>query len=59
MDKYSAASDRLPLSKTTLVDVFGDAFAGVPITYVHQRKRLGLGHAVLQAEAYVDGTFLF
>ena len=25
MDKYSAASDRLPLSKTTLVDVFGDA----------------------------------
>ena len=25
MDKYSAAADRLPLSRTALVDVFGDA----------------------------------
>ena len=41
-----------------IVDQFGDAFAGVPITYVHQRERLGLGHAVLQAEPHVDGTFL-
>jgi glucose-1-phosphate thymidylyltransferase len=41
-----------------IVDRFGDAFAGVPITYVHQRERLGLGHAVLQAEPHVDGTFL-
>ncbi|MFD1597530.1 sugar phosphate nucleotidyltransferase [Halobellus rarus] len=41
-----------------IVDRFGDAFEGVPITYVHQRERLGLGHAVLQAEPYVDGTFL-
>jgi len=39
-----------------IVDRFGDAFAGVPITYVHQRERLGLGHAVLQAEPHVDGT---
>jgi glucose-1-phosphate thymidylyltransferase len=31
----------------------------VPVTYVHQRERLGLGHAVLQAEPHVDGTFLF
>ena len=41
-----------------IVDRFGDAFAGVPITYVHQRERLGLGHAVLQAAPHVDGTFL-
>ena len=41
-----------------IVDRFGDVFAGVPITYVHQRERLGLGHAVLQAEPHVDGTFL-
>ena len=42
-----------------IVDRFGDDFAGVPITYVHQRERLGLGHAVLQAEPHVDGPFLF
>jgi glucose-1-phosphate thymidylyltransferase len=41
-----------------IVDRFGDDFEGVPITYVHQRERLGLGHAVLQAEPHVDGTFL-
>ena len=41
-----------------IVDRFGDAFAGIPITYVHQREREGLGHAVLQAKPYVDGTFL-
>jgi glucose-1-phosphate thymidylyltransferase len=41
-----------------IVDRFGDVFAGVPITYVLQRERLGLGHAVLQAEPHVDGTFL-
>ena len=41
-----------------IVDRFGDTFEGVSITYVHQRERLGLGHAVLQAEPHVDGTFL-
>ena len=41
-----------------IVERFGDDFEGTPITYVHQRERLGLGHAVLQAELYVDGTFL-
>ena len=40
-----------------IVDHFGDAFAGVPITYVHQRERLGLGHAVLQSEPHIDGSF--
>ncbi|MDB9235686.1 nucleotidyltransferase family protein [Halorubrum ezzemoulense] len=42
-----------------IVDQFGDTFEGVPIMYVHQREQLGLGHAVLQAEPHVDGTFLF
>jgi len=41
-----------------IVDRFGDSFADVPITYVHQREQLGLGHAVLQAEPHVDGDFL-
>ena len=37
---------------------FGDALEGTPIAYVFQRKRLGLAHAVLQAEPHVDGTVL-
>jgi len=41
-----------------IVDHFGDAFGDVPITYVHQREQLGLGHAVLQAEPHVDDRFL-
>lgn len=41
-----------------IVDRFGDVFEGVPITYVHQRERKGLAHAVLRAEPHVDGTFL-
>ena len=41
-----------------IVERFGDAYRDVPITYVHQREQLGLGHAVLQAQPAVDGTFL-
>ena len=41
-----------------IVDRLGDAFEGVPITYVNQREQLGLGHAVLQGEPFVDGPFL-
>ena len=41
-----------------IVDHFGDSFAGIPITYVHQRARLGLGHAMLQAGPHIDGRFL-
>jgi nucleoside-diphosphate-sugar epimerase len=39
-----------------IVDRFGDAFAGVPITYVHQCERLGLRHAVLQAEPHAESA---
>jgi glucose-1-phosphate thymidylyltransferase len=41
-----------------IVDHFGETFDEVPITYVHQRERLGLAHAVLQAEPQVNETFL-
>lgn len=41
-----------------IVEYFGDSFDGLTITYVHQRERLGLGHAVLQAAPHVDGPFV-
>ncbi|UPV75210.1 sugar phosphate nucleotidyltransferase [Halorussus limi] len=39
-------------------DYFGTSAAGVPLSYVEQNDRLGLGHAVLQAESHVDGPFV-
>ncbi|WP_255192157.1 sugar phosphate nucleotidyltransferase [Natronobeatus ordinarius] len=41
-----------------IVDHFGDDFEGVSITYAHQREREGLAHAVLAAEAHVEGDVL-
>jgi dTDP-glucose pyrophosphorylase len=41
-----------------IIDHFGESFAGCPITYVHQRERLGLGHAVGLVEPYVDEPFV-
>jgi glucose-1-phosphate thymidylyltransferase len=41
-----------------IVGYFGDTFRDFPVTYVHQRERLGLAHAVLQAESHVDEAFL-
>ena len=41
-----------------IVERFGNTYRDVPITYVYQREQLGLGHAVLQAQPAVDGTFL-
>jgi UDP-N-acetylglucosamine diphosphorylase / glucose-1-phosphate thymidylyltransferase / UDP-N-acetylgalactosamine diphosphorylase / glucosamine-1-phosphate N-acetyltransferase / galactosamine-1-phosphate N-acetyltransferase len=37
---------------------FGSTYRNVPITYVTQEKRLGTGHAVLEAESTVDGPCL-
>lgn len=37
---------------------FGHAYRDVPITYVHQRKQLGSGHALLQAKNEVAGPML-
>jgi glucose-1-phosphate thymidylyltransferase len=42
-----------------IVDRFSDTFEGVPITYVHQRERLGLKHAVLQTDRTLTGSFFF
>ncbi len=41
-----------------IIDRYGDEYEGVPITYTHQREQLGLAHAILQAEPYVDGPFM-
>jgi len=44
--------------KEQIIERYGDDYAGVPITYAHQRDQLGLAHALLQVEQYVDGDFL-
>ncbi|WP_415381021.1 sugar phosphate nucleotidyltransferase [Halosimplex sp. TS25] len=44
--------------KEAVIDHYGDAFADVPITYVHQREPKGLADAVLRAESEVDDDFL-
>ena len=44
--------------RAQIIEYFGETFGDVPITYVHQRERLGLAHAVQQAESHVDGAFL-
>jgi len=41
-----------------IVAHFGDSYQEVPITYVHQRERRGLGHAVLKAKSHVMGPFI-
>ncbi len=40
-----------------IVEYYGEAYDGTPIQYVEQRDRLGLAHAVEQAEDVVDGDF--
>jgi len=44
--------------KEQIIDRFGDVYEGVPITYAHQREQLGLAHALLQAEPYVEDDFV-
>ncbi|WP_418286687.1 UTP--glucose-1-phosphate uridylyltransferase AglF [Halorubrum sp. DTA46] len=44
--------------KEQIIDRYGDDYKGVPITYAHQREQLGLAHAILQAEPYVDDDFM-
>jgi glucose-1-phosphate thymidylyltransferase len=43
--------------KQQIIDRYEDEFREVPITYAHQREQLGLAHAPLQAEPYVDEDF--
>lgn len=37
---------------------FGDEYRGLSLSYVHQRIRLGSGHALVQAVDHVDSPFL-
>lgn len=41
-----------------LRDHYGEAYRGIPISYVEQTTRRGLAHAVLQAESVVDDSFV-
>ena len=41
-----------------ITDHYGDSYHGTPITYVHQRDQLGLGHAVARCASVVSGTFV-
>jgi dTDP-glucose pyrophosphorylase len=44
--------------KEALIEHYDDEYAGVPITYVHQREQKGLAHALLTAESEIDDDFL-
>ncbi|MFW5978312.1 MAG: UTP--glucose-1-phosphate uridylyltransferase AglF [Halohasta sp.] len=44
--------------KEAIIDHYGDAFEGVPITYTHQREQKGLAHALLTVEDHVDDDFM-
>jgi len=41
-----------------ITEYYGDSYRTCPITYVHQRDQLGLGHAVGCCESVVSGTFV-
>ena len=44
--------------KEVIIEHYGDAFDGIPITYAHQREQNGLAHALLTVEKYVDDDFM-
>jgi len=44
--------------KEQIMKRYDDAYRDVPITYAHQREQLGLAHALLTAEPYVDDDFM-
>ncbi|MFP8956943.1 UTP--glucose-1-phosphate uridylyltransferase AglF [Natrialbaceae archaeon A-CW3] len=44
--------------KEKIIERYGDAYEGVPITYAHQREQLGLAHAILQAEPHIEDDFV-
>lgn len=41
-----------------IIEHYGDAFRGIPITYTHQREQLGLAHALLTVESHIDDEFM-
>jgi glucose-1-phosphate thymidylyltransferase len=44
--------------KEKIIEYYGDEYAGVPITYSHQREQKGLAHALLTVEDYIDDDFM-
>ena len=44
--------------KEQIMERYDDEYRNVPITYAHQREQLGLAHALLTAEPYVDEAFV-
>ena len=44
--------------KEVIIDHYGDAFEGTPITYAHQREQSGLAHALLTVEEHIDEDFM-
>lgn len=41
-----------------ILEYFEDRYRGLPLRYVEQERQLGLAHAILQADAYVEDRFL-
>lgn len=41
-----------------ITEFYGDSYRECPITYIHQRDQLGLGHAVACCESVVSGRFV-
>ena len=44
--------------KEKIIQHYGDEFAGIPITYAHQREQKGLAHALIMVEEHIDGDFM-
>ena len=44
--------------KERIMERYGDEYRDAPITYARQREQLGLAHALLTAEPYVDDDFV-
>jgi predicted nucleotidyltransferase len=44
--------------KQNIIDHYGDAFEGIPITYTYQREQKGLAHGLLTAEDHIDEDFM-
>ncbi|MCU4975373.1 sugar nucleotidyltransferase [Halobacteria archaeon AArc-m2/3/4] len=44
--------------KERIIDHYGDAYQGIPITYAHQREQQGLAHALLTVEEHIDDDFM-
>ena len=44
--------------KEQSMERYDDEYRDIPITYAHQREQLGLAHALLTAEPYVDEAFV-